>query len=76
MNTEHPVRAVIREHLRNLAAALGQFEQTTHASLFLPGSMWNVTEALRDCYEKPSAFRISELDQRLTSFTDPGRAHE
>lgn len=60
---EHLVREIIRRKLNELADELGQFEQTTHGSIVTP-----LGNAFEKCYEKPSAFTISELAQQCRRF--------
>lgn len=65
---EHPVRAVIREHLAKMADELGRFEQTTHGRIRLAGDdIEQVGDELANCYSDPTAFRISELSQSIRS---------
>jgi hypothetical protein len=66
---EHPVRAVIRDALRTLADGLSHFEQTTHGSLMARMATAElVSEALVRAYDKPDAYSISELSQRIRAF--------
>lgn len=64
---EHPVRAVIRDALANLAGELDAFEQTCHGHI---GDFCinEVAHALISCYESPGAYEISDLGQVIRGF--------
>jgi hypothetical protein len=64
---EHSVRQVIRDAMAKLAEELGNFEQTTHCVIG-DGSIRSVADALRDCYDDPRAYTISDLNQLIDQF--------
>ena len=64
------VRTVIHSALYRLLDDLGDFEQTTHGSIFDDGTLDSVLAGLKQCYESPGRHSISELDQRIRKFLD------
>lgn len=61
---EHPARKVIRDALAKLSNELGEFEQTTHGVIG-QFTIENVASKLAVCYERPTAYSISNLSQYI-----------
>lgn len=59
------VRAVILKHLKALDSDLGQFEQTCHGHISLPGGLAKLGESLQGTWDKPTAFNVSSLSQEI-----------
>jgi hypothetical protein len=64
---EHPALAGIRNNLFNLAIGLNDFEQTTHGNMG-PHTIQSVADALVRCYENPTSYTISDLNQVIDGF--------
>lgn len=63
------VQAAILFHLEQLKESLGEFDQTTHGSIFYHKCNIDfVTDELCDVYHDPDSHNISELSQRIEAF--------
>lgn len=60
----HPVCDTILSALLQLRIALADYEQTTHGGIG-PNRIEDVAKALVDAYSKPTAYTISELDNKI-----------
>lgn len=68
---EHPLRKAIRKLLRQLdECELMEFEMTCHGCLFMNGSptIEAIGKELAECYNDPSAYRISNMSQYIRAF--------
>lgn len=65
--TEHLAKAMIRDALSKLSAALADLEQTTHGYI---GSddIRCIADNLTACYQNPSAYSVSNLSQSIERF--------
>lgn len=62
------LKGAIRTWFRSLLIELGHYEQTTHGCLCPEPSLLDVVTSIQKVYEHPSAYNISELDQRILNW--------
>ena len=68
-NATDPQITAIQNGLLQLEASLGYFEQTSHGSLG-PFTIEGVAESLVAAVNKPTAFTISDLAQRIRRYVN------